>query len=135
MTRQGRLPRWPSPPDVFGQDYWDAVVFFCKTRFGKLQFQFSQRLNRGENRARVLADASRHLDQNAVDLRLFFIEQSHQFVVLFDGLQGLDKNGLSAGTGAVHHALHSPFLLDLHRDDKALTANRDQFVLHRAAFG
>ena len=33
----------------------------------------------------------------------------------------------------MHHTLHAPFLLDLHRNDKAFAADRHQFILHRAA--
>ena len=65
---------------------------------------------------------------------MLFIQQPHQFVVLFDRLQRLDKHGLSAGTGAVDDALHPAFLFDLDWDDEAFAADRDQFVLHRAAF-
>ena len=35
----------------------------------------------------------------------------------------------------MHDALHAAFLLDLDGDDKSLAADRDQFILHRAAFG
>ena len=78
---------------------------------------------------------ARHFQQDAVNLRHFFVEQPHQFVVLVDGLQGLDKDGLPAGTGSVNHALHTALLLDLDRNHEALAADRDQLILHRAAFG
>ena len=42
-----------------------------------------------------------------MDLGLFVIEQAHEFVVLLDRFQGLDEYGLSAGAGAVNHALHA----------------------------
>ncbi len=83
----------------------------------------------------LLADPARHLEQDAVDLGLLFIEQPHQFVVLFDGLKRLDKYRLPAGTCAVDHALHTAFLLDFDWDYEALAAYGDQLILHRAALG
>ncbi len=59
----------------------------------------------------MLADAVRHLKQNAMNLGLLVLQQPHQFVVLLDGLQRLDEHRLPAGAGAVDHALHAAFLL------------------------
>ena len=70
-----------------------------------------------------------------MNLRLLFLQHPHQFVVLLDGLQRLDEHGLAARTRAVDHALHAAFLLDLYWDDKALPADGDELVLHRAALG
>ena len=84
---------------------------------------------------RLLADSARHLEQDAVDLGLLFVEQSNQFIILLDGFERLHKHRLAAGTGSMHHSLHAPFLLNLHRDDKAFAADRHQFILHRAALG
>jgi hypothetical protein len=70
-----------------------------------------------------------------VNFRLLFVEQSHQLVILFDGFKWLYENRLTARAGTMHHALHSPFLLHFYRDDKALPANGDQFVLDGATFG
>jgi hypothetical protein len=70
-----------------------------------------------------------------MDLGLFFLEQPDQFVVLLDGFEWFHKDGLSAGTRAVDHALNATFLLDLHRNDESLTADGDEFILHRPAFG
>ena len=64
-----------------------------------------------------------------------FFEQADQFVVLLDGFEGLDENGLAAGAGAVHDALHAALLFDFDGDDEAFAADGDEFVLHGAAFG
>ena len=117
------------------QAHRHAVVVFGEAGFGELEFEFGEDVGGGQNRIRVFADLARHFKQDAMDLALFFIQQAHQFVILLDGFERLDKHGLSAGTGAVHHALHAAFLLDFYRDDEALAADGDQFVLHRAAFG
>ena len=70
-----------------------------------------------------------------MDLGLLFIEEAHQFVVLFDGFKRLDEHGLAAGRRAVSHALHAAALLDLDRNDEAVSADGDQFVLHGAVVG
>src|ERR1035441_5339119 len=70
-----------------------------------------------------------------MDFGLFLIQQANQFVVLLDGFERLDKDGLSAGTGSVHDSLDAAFLLDFHRDHETLATDGDQFVLHGAALG
>ena len=82
----------------------------------------------------MFCDAFRHFHQNAVDLSLFFFPQAYQLIVLLYGFERFDKHRLAAGTGAMHNALHAPFLLYLDRDNKAFIANRDQLFLHCSAF-
>ncbi len=135
LASDGRGRPSPHEPLVPTQAHRDAVVVFGEAGFGELEFEFGEDVGGGQNRIRVFADLARHFEQDAMDLGLFFIQQAHQFVVLLDGFERLDKDGLSAGTGAVHHALHAALLLDFYRDDKALAADGDQFVLHGAAFG
>src|SRR6266446_2287374 len=113
----------------------DAVVVFGEAGFGELKFQFGEDVGSGQNRVGVFSNLARHLEEDAMNLGLFFIEQAHEFVVLLDGFERLDKDGLSAGTGAVDDALHTTLLLDFHRDDKPLAADGDQLVLHGPAFG
>src|SRR6185437_4996026 len=55
-------------------------------------------------------------------------------VVLLNGLQRLDENGLPAGACAVHHAVDALALLGFYRDHKTLAANGDQLVLNGSAF-
>ena len=83
----------------------------------------------------MLADLLRHLQQNAVNLSLFFIHQAHEFVVLLDCLQWFKKHSLPAGTCAMHDPLHPPLLLDFNRYDETLAANCDHLILHRTTFG
>ena len=61
----------------------------------------------------LLAEARGHLQQDAVNLALLVFQQADEFVVLLDGFEGLDEDGLAAGAGAVNDALHAAFLLDL----------------------
>jgi len=70
-----------------------------------------------------------------MDLGLLFVEQAYQLVILINGFERLDEYGLSAGTGAVDHALDTAFLLHLYRNHETFAADGDEFVLHRAAFG
>lgn len=70
-----------------------------------------------------------------MDFGLLFIEETDQVIVLLDGFDGLDKDGLPARAGTVHHPRNSALLLDLHGDDEALAANSDEFVLQGAALG
>jgi hypothetical protein len=113
----------------------NAVVLFREARLGKLQLQFAQHIHCSQDRIRVLPDSLRHLQQNAMNLRLLFLQQSHQLVVLLNSFERLNKHGLPAGTGAVHHALHAALLLNFYRNDEALAAYRNQFVLNRSALG
>ena len=70
-----------------------------------------------------------------MNLGEFFFQQADEFVVLLDGFEGLDEDGLAAGAGAVDYALHAALLLDFDGDDEAFAADGDEFVLHGAAFG
>ena len=112
-----------------------TAVIFREARLGKLQFEVSQSLDRQQDLVCMLADAAGHLQQDAMDFGLFIIQQTHQFVVLFDRLQWLHEDGLSAGTGAVYDSLHPPLLFDLDRYNEAFAPDRDQLILYRPAFG
>src|SRR5262249_55242213 len=112
----------------------DALVVVGEAGLSKLEFELRENLNGGEDVPGVFADFSRHLGEDAMDLGLFFIEQAHQFVVLFDSLKWFHEDGLTARTGTVDDALHAALLLHLNGDNKAFSANGDQFVLHCAAF-
>src|SRR5579871_771207 len=107
------------------QLYRDAIVVFGEARLGELQLQFGEGVHGSQQRVRVLAQARGHVEQDAMHLRLLVIQQTHQLIVLLDGLERLDEDGLAAGGGAVSNALHAAALLDFHRDDEALAANRD----------
>ena len=62
---------------VFNDHYRHAVVVFGETRLGELQLQFPQHPDRLQDQLRVFADPPRHLDQDAVNLGQFFIQQPH----------------------------------------------------------
>ncbi len=70
-----------------------------------------------------------------MDFGEFFVEEADEFVVLLDGFEGFDVDGLAARAGAVNYALDAAFLLDFDGDDEAFAADGDEFVLDGAAFG
>src|SRR5208282_2012174 len=131
LKRSPILTRALVPRKAYGY----TVVVFGEAGFGELEFQFGQDVGCGQNRIRVFADLACHLQEDAMNLGLFLIEQADQFVVLLDGFERLDEDRLSAGTGAVHDALYASFLLNFDWDNETLAADGDQFVLHGAAFG
>src|SRR5258707_166734 len=135
-ARRGRA-RTPVAPQAFARIQADcyAVVIFSEAGFGELKFEFGEGIGGDQDCIRVLADLARHLEEDAMNLGLFFIQQADEFVVLLDGFERLDKDGLSAGTGAVDDALHAAFLLDFYRDHETLAADGNEFILHGPAFG
>src|ERR1700723_974428 len=70
-----------------------------------------------------------------MNLGELFVEQADEFVILIDGFEGFDVDGLAARAGAVDDSLYAAFLLDLDGDDEAFAADGDELVLHGAAFG
>ena len=70
-----------------------------------------------------------------MDLALLVFEQADQFVVLLDGFQRLDEDGLAAGAGSVDDALDAALLLGFDGDDEAVATDGDQLVLQGVAVG
>ena len=83
----------------------------------------------------ALAQPRRHVEQDAMNLRLLLIQQPNQVVVLLDRLQRLNEYGLAAGRGAVCDSLHATALLHLHRNHEALATDGDQLFLNRTTLG
>ncbi len=75
----------------------------------------------------------RHKD--AMNLRLFFLDEAHQLVVLLDGLQRLDVDGLARRACAVDHAGNLPLQLRANGNDEAVAADGDEVFLGRAIRG
>src|SRR2546425_848944 len=141
LTRLGRpraaVPTWTllTLARCVGQGNRHAVVVFGETSFGELQFQFTQNFGHSADCVGVFADEMGHLQQDAMNLSLLFLQQSHELVILLNGFQRLDKDGLPARTRAVSYTLHPPLLLGLYGYNETLTPNGDQFLLNRSAFG
>src|SRR5262249_29915517 len=112
-----------------------GAVFLGEAGLGALQLEFGEPSRGKCDGLALLGDPARHLQQYSMDFGLFFFEQTHQFVVLFDGLQWFDENCLSARTRAMNDAIHPALLLRLDGNDKAFTTDRDQLFLHRSTFG
>src|SRR6266480_2087780 len=113
LTRLGRpraaVPTWTllTLARCVGQGNRHAVVVFGETSFGELQFQFTQNFGRSADCVGVFADETGHLQQDAMNLSLLFLQQSHELVIL----------------------------LSLYGYNETLTPNGDQFLLNRSAFG
>src|SRR5438270_2039432 len=129
---EGAVPRLFLPINT--KLNFDAVVVFCKPGFRELQFQFCEYVDCGQYGVGIFADALRHLQQDAMNLLEFLFEQANQFVVLFDGFERFDEDGLSAGTRAMDYALYAAFLLDLNGDHETFAADGNELVSHRTAF-
>ena len=61
--------------------------------------------------------------------------QADQFVVLLDGFERFDVNGLARGAGAVNHAGDTPLQFGADGNHEAVAANGDQVFLRRASRG
>jgi hypothetical protein len=70
-----------------------------------------------------------------VDFGLFFVEEANQLIVLLDGLEGFDEDGLTGGGRTVNDAGNLPFELGFDGYDEAVTPNCDEVILGAAAFG
>ena len=112
-----------------------ALVLFGEAGFGELQFQLAEDIDGDEDGLGLLAEAGGHFEEDAVDLALLVFEKADEFVVLLDGFEGLDEDGLAAGAGAVDDALDPALLLGFDGDDEAVATDGDQLILEGVAFG
>src|SRR5689334_12714136 len=93
------------PGGIFSREHdRHAEVVFRKTSLCELQFEFGEYLRSAGDLGSTLADATRHLRQDAVNFCLLFVVKTNKVVVLLDRLDRLDKDGLAAGTAAMHNA-------------------------------
>src|SRR5579864_4884841 len=134
VALQQRMARGAQLSKVFSELRADAIVVHGETRLADLQLNFSHHVGGCGDGFTVLAQALSHFLQDAADLSLLFFQQTDKIVVLLNGFQRLNEHGLSAGACAVNDAIDALTLLSLYGNDKALTADGDEFVLHGAAF-
>ena len=73
-------------------------------------------------------------DEDAMDFGLLVFDEADEFVVLLDGFEGLDVDGLAGGTGAVNDAGDTALEFAADGNDEAVAANGDEVFL-RGAFG
>ena len=62
---------------------------------GEVGFDFGEDAGAEVDRRGVFAECAGHGDEDAVNLGLFFIEQANEFIVLLDGFEGFDEDGLA----------------------------------------
>jgi hypothetical protein len=70
-----------------------------------------------------------------VNFGLLFFEQADEFVVLLDGFERLDVDGLAGGAGAVDDAGDAALELGADGDDEAVAADGDEVFLGCAVGG
>src|SRR6185312_8953258 len=113
----------------------NAVVGSRKASAGQQTVNQRKHASPGDEALRVRPHLAREGDEDAMDFRLFLFDEAHQLVVLLDGFKRLDVNRLSRRTGAVNHAGDAALELAAHRNDEALAADGDQFVLRGSFAG
>src|ERR1700719_2341136 len=112
----------------------DAVEGGGEARAGEVGFNFGEDAGAKVDGRSVFTERMGHGDENAMNLRLLFIEQADEFVVLLDSLQRFDEYGLSGGRRTVDDAGNLAFELRFDRDDEAVAADGDEVFLGAAAF-
>jgi len=70
-----------------------------------------------------------------MDFGLFLFKESDELVVLLDGFEGLDEDGLAGRAGAVDDAGDAAFEFGADGDDKTVAADGDDVVLGGAVRG
>jgi hypothetical protein len=65
---------------------------------------------------------------------LFFVEEANEFIVLLDGLEGFNEDGLARGGRTVDDSGHLTLELGLDWDDKTIAADGNEVVLSAPAF-
>ncbi len=110
-----------------------ALILLSEAGLGELQLEFAEDFDGGEDGLGLLAEAGRHFEEDAMDFALLVFEEANEFVVLLDGFEGLDENGLTGGAGSVDDALNTALLLGFDGDDETVATDGDQLVLKRIA--
>ena len=112
----------------------DAVEGDGEAGAGEVGFDLGEDAGAEVDRRGVFAEGAGHGDEDAVNLGLLFVEEADEFVVLLDGFEGFDEDGLAGGRRAVDDAGDLAFELGFDRDDEAVAADGDEVFLGAAAF-
>ena len=62
---------------------------------GEVGFDLGEDVGAEEDGRRLLADGAGQRDEDAVDLALLLVEEADELVVLLDGFEGFDEDGLA----------------------------------------
>ena len=73
----------------------DAVERGGESSTCEMGFNLSEHAGAEVNRRGVFAQGACHGNEDSVDFGLLFVEQANKFVVLLDGFEGFDEDGLS----------------------------------------
>jgi len=79
----------------FGKDGADAVVFHAESGASLEGVYEGEDVGAGDERFGVCTHEAGEGDEDAVDFGLLFFEEADELVVLLDGFEGFDVNGLA----------------------------------------
>ena len=80
--------------ELLREDRADAVEVDWRSGRGRSGIRPRRGCGAEVDRVGVLAERAGHGDENAMNLGLLFIEETDQLVVLLDGVEGFDEDGL-----------------------------------------
>lgn len=116
------------------QDRSEAVELIGEAGAGGEGVELGENRGAAEKTVGVEADGAGHAHEDAMDFGLFFVEEAKEFVVGFDGLQGLDEDSLASGGRAMDDAGDAAAELGFDGDGEAVAADGDEFVLNCSRF-
>ena len=111
----------------------NAVVIASETGAGQQRVDKREYAGAFDKGMSVAADLAGEGDKDAVNFFLLFFEEADEFVVLLNGLKGLNVDSLAGGAGAVHDSRDAALELAANGNDEAVAADGDEVFL-RGAF-
>ena len=111
----------------------DAIVVAGEAGAGLQAVDEGENARAFDESGGVAADLAGEGDEDAMDLGLLFFDEADEFVVLLDGFERLDVDGLAGGAGAVDDAGDAALEFAADGNDEAVAANGDEVFL-RGAF-
>ena len=123
------------PRQVIGAEMRDdGIELDGEARFGKQVVELAEDLGRRADGGGVFPQARGHLAQDAMDFAQFLFVEAHEVVVELDGFDRFEEGRAAATTGSVDDAWDWVLGAGDDRDDEAIVANGDEFLLQNAVF-
>ena len=121
--------------EVGGEDGGDTVEVAGEAGAGEEAVDESEDASAVDEGLGEDADLASEGDKDAMDFSLFFFEEADELVVLLDGFEGFDVDGLAGRAGAMNDAGDAALELRADGDDEAVAANGDEVFLGGAVGG
>ena len=112
-----------------------AIVVAGEAGAGEKRIDEGEHTGTLDQRLSIAAHLTGERDKDAMDLGLFLFEEADEFVVLLDGFEGLDVDGLAGRADAVNYAGDAALEFAANGDDEAVAANGDEVFLRGAVAG